>query len=256
MHRRSLPGRTASPGVEPNRGRAESKLQHSDDHGTKRTRKTSPGTMHRRLARNALKRQKKKAERLHDRFPRKVNPMNMPDAEVPQKGEIPHRDPGPSHGIAQGERTEPQDVRHKERIMKVERWEAEKERIESQYTNGKWRVATFHQRFMELVTWLVDRPLEGVVHPAAAPWPVFKKPNLIEPEDLKTEEVEWFLRTLGDSTDPKTFVSHLKNLRIRFHPDKWRADFLKLEDTEERRRWERALLNTSQVISVMYNERN
>ena len=138
--------------------------------------------------------------------------------------------------------------------MKVKRWEAEKERIESQYINRKWRVAMFHQWFMGLVTWLVDQPLEGVIHPAAAPWPVFKKPNLIEPEDLKTEEVEWFLQTLEDSMDPKMFVGHLKNLRIRFHPDKWQVDFLQLEDTEERRRWEWALLNTSQVISVMYNE--
>ena len=70
------------------------------------------------------------------------------------------------------------------------------------------------------------------------------------------EEVEWFLQTLGNSMEPKTFVGHLKNLQIRFHPNKWQADFLKLEDTEERKRWEQALLNTSQLISVMYNERN
>ena len=190
-----------------------------------------------------------------------VNPMNLSDAEIAQKGKIPHGDPEPTHGMAkvQGERnnaTQGEDVRDKERRMKIERWEAEKEQIESQYPHGRWPATTFHQRFVELVTWLGDRPLGGIIHPATAPWPVFKKPNPIAPEDVEMEEVEWFLHTLQNSTDPKTFVSHLKNFRIRFHPDRWRADFLKLEDTEERERWERALLTTSQVVSVIYNKRN
>jgi len=213
------------------------------------------------LARDARARHKKKVERLRNRFPRKVDPMNLSDTKDPQKEKMPDEDPEPTHSMAKVQSvrisaTQAEEVRDKERRMKVEKWEAEKEQIESQYLRGRWPVATFHQRFMELVKWFGDRPLGGNIHPTSAPWPIFRKPSLMEPEDVTTEEVEYFLLTLRNSTDRKTFASHVKNLRIRFHPDKWQTDFLKLEDTEVRKRWERALLNTSQVISVMYNEQN
>ncbi|KAI9451860.1 hypothetical protein HD554DRAFT_2032834 [Boletus coccyginus] len=93
-----------------------------------------------------------------------------------------------------------------------------------------------------------------MVPPAAIPWPVFKKPYSIEPADVTTEEVGLFLHSLQHSTDRATFAGHLKNLRVRFHPDRWRGELLKVEDTEERERWERALVNTSQAISELYNE--
>ena len=130
-----------------------------------------------------------------------VKPMNLSDAEITQKRKILHGDPEPIHGMAkvQGERnnaTQGEDVQDKERSMKIERWEAEKEWIELQYPHGRWLAATFHRRFVELVTWLGDRPLGGIIHPAPAPWAVFKKPNPIVPEDVEMEEVEWFLHTL------------------------------------------------------------
>ncbi|KAI9449106.1 hypothetical protein HD554DRAFT_2181132 [Boletus coccyginus] len=93
-----------------------------------------------------------------------------------------------------------------------------------------------------------------MVPPAAIPWPVFKKPYSIEPADVTTEEVGLFLHSLQHSTDQATFTGHLKNLRVRFHPDRWRGELLKVEDTEERERWERALVNTSQAISGFGND--
>jgi len=79
-----------------------------------------------------------------------VNMMNLSDTEIAQKEKILHGYSEPTHGMAkvQGERNnamQGKNVRDKERRMKIERWEAEKEWIESQYPHGRWPTATFHR---------------------------------------------------------------------------------------------------------------
>ncbi|KAI9454640.1 hypothetical protein HD554DRAFT_2042981 [Boletus coccyginus] len=217
-----------------------------------RSKNPSPDTVRRKWEHVSQNRHKKRAERLRGKFPSKLKAMDLADIEVP-KVELKSAHHA-TKGHSEGFRASQTKVNENEQRGKIEKWETGRNRIESRYPHGRWPVATFHERFLELIAWFSNQPLGSMVPPAAIPWPVFKKPYSIEPADVTTEEVGLFLHSLQHSTDRATFAGHLKNLRVRFHPDRWRGELLKVEDTEERERWERALVNTSQAISGFGND--
>lgn len=206
------------------------------------------------MERKSEGRRKQKAERVRTRFPRKMNPMTSSDVEDRDReiGRV-------SNGDLEAQRRKVEAIQAKqlldrERRAKIEKWNAAKDRIESNYPRKDWSVSTYFQRFIDLVAWLGDRPLGGIIQPAAVPWPLFVKPDAISPEDVKEEEIKRFLQMLKESMDHKSFASLLRKLRVRFHPDKWPGDVLDVKNTEEKIRWQKALLNTSQMIAVMYDE--
>ena len=64
------------------------------------------------------------------------------------------------------------------------------------------------------------------------PWPVLKKLESISPKDVNNTEIEYFLEKLKVSTKSE-FPVHLKEMQIRFHPDKWGTCWKRIMDVEE-----------------------
>ena len=135
---------------------------------------------------------------------------------------------------------------------KIEAWNEKKQDIVTKYTVSKWTHAQSVQQFLNVMTWCARRPAGGVMDVSDVPWPVLKKPESISPKDVNDTEIEYFLEKLKASTKSE-FPVHLKEMRIRFHPDKWGTCWERIMYVEEQKKWQKAMLMLSQIISSYYD---
>jgi len=147
---------------------------------------------------------------------------------------------------------QPEKLLERKQEAEILAWREDKQKIEVKYAVGEWSGEQIIERFIDMVKWCAKRPAGGVVDPADIPWPILRRPQLIIPEDVNAAQVEFFLVML-QSFKGGNFLVHLKDMRIRFHPDKWQRSWKKIEDEIERGKWENAMLTVSQVISAQYD---
>ena len=77
-------------------------------------------------------------------------------------------------------------------------------------------------------------------------------PQLATPEKVNEIRIEAFLIVMQQFLG-KDFVACLKGMRTCFHPDRWQRSWRRIEDEEERKIWESAMLTVSQVVSMQYD---
>ena len=149
-------------------------------------------------------------------------------------------------------RIEPSKLLERKWEEEIQVWQEDKQKIEAKYAVGEWKGKRIVKRFINMEKWCAKRPTGAVVDPSNIPWPIFRRLQVITPEDVNVTEVEFFLEMLR-SFQEEDFVVHLKDMRIRFHPDKWRRSWKKIKDDTERGIWENAMLTVSQVVSAQYD---
>lgn len=117
-------------------------------------------------------------------------------------------------------RIEPSKLLEQKQEEEIRVWQEDKQKIEAKYAVGEWKGKRIVERFVNMEKWCAKQPTGAVVDPFDIPWPIFRRPQVITPEDVNIMEVEFFLEMLR-SFQEEDFVVHLKDMRIRFHPDKW-----------------------------------
>ena len=213
----------------------------------------APEEARRKWAKIKEDKRRRKEERIRVRFVRRPPPMTvMTPEDIHGNG---NQGATESHqrGKTMGEvNLQPEKLLERKQEAEILAWWEDKQKIKVKYAVGEWSGEQIIERFIDMVKWCAKRPAGGVVDPADIPWPILRRPQLIIPKDVNAAQVEFFLVML-QSFKGGNFLVHLKDMRIRFHPDKWQRSWKKIEDEIERGKWENAMLTVSQVISAQYD---
>jgi len=190
----------------------------------------APEEARRKWAKIKEDKRRRKEERIRVRFVRRPPPMTvMTPEDIHGNG---NQGATESHqrGKTMGEvNLQPEKLLERKQEAEILAWWEDKQKIEVKYAVGEWSGEQIIERFINMVKWCAKRPAGGVVDPADIPWPILRRPQLIIPEDVNAAQVEVMLQSFKGGN----FLVHLKDMHIRFHPDKWQRSWKKIEDEIE-----------------------